>query len=373
MMKDPVLNRALRLAKRKKYGDAISLLEGEILRYRESFRFYYILSLCCLYTGDYGRAYTYFKSANDIKPKDSGVVLGIAALNLRRGESGRALDLYLKVLEIEPRSRIAKKALSVLRRYAGSDEFADWIESGRIKRLFPPLPKAKMTGAAVLGRVLVALALILGVVFCAAVKKGLVNIDAMRKEQREGFATSALESGDRKNIVALGGSYQSILTERQVLASYEKARGLFNEYDDNPARIEINRLLLSNAADGIKNKARVLLRYLDETPLGFDTLKTNLSYAQVQKEPLLCDGCYVVWRGMATNILVENESSSFDFLVGYENRTNLAGIVRVVCPFAAFVSSEQPLEVLARIRPQSDVGAASFSLTGAALHQLSPR
>ncbi|MDR2865061.1 MAG: tetratricopeptide repeat protein [Spirochaetaceae bacterium] len=368
-MKDPVLHHALSLAKRRKYGQAISLLESEIIRYRSSFRFYYILSLSCLYTGDYGRAYTYLKSAHDIKNKDNNVLLGIAAINMKRGESGRAVDFYLKVLESEPYNKIAQKALRVLRKYAGSEELADWIASGKIKKVYPPFPKEKNLALTLFISCLSAI-LALALVFFIAVKIKLINLPDIEKEQRPGFASSALQIDDKDHLVELGGSYQTILTQNDVLKYYENARKFFNDYDDNQARREINRIMHSNASEGIKNKAEVLLLYMNERPLDFDTLKTNFAYQEISRNPSIYEGCTVIWKGMATNITSGQNNISFDFLVGHETRTNLLGIVRVNCPFAAHINSEDPLEILGQII--LDPEENSFTLTGVTLHQQKP-
>jgi tetratricopeptide (TPR) repeat protein len=372
MIKDPVLSGALRLAKKKKYDAAITLLESEIVRYRNSFRFYYLLSLCCLFAGDYGRAYTYLRSAGEIKNKDVNVILGIAAINVKREESGRAVDLYLKALEIDAKNKTAKLALSVLRKYSGSDKLLDWIISGGIKKIFPPFPKEAISVIKIIKIIisgLVGIGIIF-ILFIAALKTNIISIPALEKEERTGFISSALDSGEKKDALTLDGSYETILTEKQVLAFYERARNYFNNYDDNNARIEINRIMRSNASAPIKNKTGILLHYIDENKIGFDTLKTNFSYADVSKTPPLYAGCYVIWSGVAANISAEASSTSFDFLIGYENRSNITGIVRVRCPFAATLSSEIPLELLGRIVPDSGaLGARGFTLEGITLHQ----
>jgi tetratricopeptide (TPR) repeat protein len=366
MKKDPVLSGALRLAKKRKYDAAITLLEGEIVRYRDSFRFYYLLSILCLYIGDYGRAYIYLRSASELKNRDVNVMLGIAAINVKRGENGRAVDLYLKVLELDDKNKIAKRALSVLRKYAGSDKLSDWIESGGIKKIYPLLPKEEADKTKIIISAILCIAVVF-ILFIIALKTNIFNIPAFEKEERAGFISSALEGGEKKDIVELGGAYETILTEKQVLAFYEAARKYFNNYDDNKARIEINRVMQSNASPSIKNNARILLRYIDENKISFDTLKTNFSYAEVSKEPHLYAGCYVIWKGMAANITADANTTSFDLLIGYENRSNITGIVRALCPFAANLSSESPLELLGRIVPDS--GGRTFNLEGVTLHQ----
>jgi tetratricopeptide (TPR) repeat protein len=366
-MKDPILTQALHDALKGKYDKAITRLECEIVRYRDSFRFYYLLSLSCLYSGDYGRAYTYFRSANEVKNKDTNVMLGIAAINVKRGESARAVDLYLKILDDSPNNKIASRALAALRKYVGNDSegegLSDWMASGQIKKIFPPFPKEDFS----IKSLILLCASVFVIAFGILIKTNVIQIDDIIKEKelREGFVLSELANAEKKDTLELGGAYQSILTESEVLNIYESARKLFNNYDDNRARVEINKIMLSNATVPIKNKAQILLHYIDENVVTFDNLKTNYDWAQVSKDPALYAGCYVKWTGMATNIQNDTNETTFDFLVGYEDKRKLDGQVRVSCPFAAKISSEAPLEILARVVSVT----GSFSLEGATIYQ----
>jgi tetratricopeptide (TPR) repeat protein len=364
-MKDNILHNALRFAKKGNYGDAITILEREILRYRDSFRFYYILALSCLRTGDFGRAYTYFKSAHDIKNRDVNVLLGIAALNMKRGENARAVDLYLKVLDIEPANKCAKNALSILRKYGGSEDLHDWLETKKIHKLYPPFPREKLRPSQIITVAFGVLAAAALGTFIAG-KLRIIDLVFFRQEERTGFAVSALSSSDKSKIVETGGAYHTILTEQDVLSAYENARTYFNEYKDNSARIEINRILLSNASEGIKNKAHVLLRYIDDVEVGFNTLTERFDYRDVEQESSLYNGCYVAWGGMAANVEQTDNETSFDLLIGYETRRELRGIVRVICPFAFNIDRERPLDVLGRVAAQDN---GTFNLNAVSIHQ----
>jgi hypothetical protein len=138
---------------------------------------------------------------------------------------------------------------------------------------------------------------------------------------------------------------------------------LFLDYRDEAARIRINRLLESNAAVSVKQKARLLSEYA-AVP-GFDTLKDRYGYSTVIAEPLLYRDVHVLWRGMATNLKEADRSTDFDLLVGYDTRSSLEGIVPVRFEFAVPVDVERPLEVLGRIALSGD----KIRLVGLAIHQ----
>jgi hypothetical protein len=369
MKLDPILTKAIRLLRRGKYGDTIQTLESEVVRYHDSFRYYYILGIACLYAKDFGGAFTYFKRARDIKIRDPLVLLGQAALFLRRGETDRAVDLYLEVQGQEPRNKTARRALAVIRKYGASEDIAAWIESGKLPRLYPPRPKLPLSPgrlALPLAGLIAALALTGGLL----IQFGLLPLPSAGRAAREGLAGTALDREERDAPVQIGGSYRYILTRPQVLTSYEEARSLFNEYRDEAAKVVLNRIIESNASEGIKNKARLLAAYA-ETP-GFDTLnaRDRFSYREVIAEPVLYRDCHVIWRGMATNLSAPETSTSFDFLVGYDTRSTLEGIVPVYFDFPVAVNLERPLEVLGRVVPVSTPGGGEgVRLEGLAIHQ----
>jgi hypothetical protein len=185
--------------------------------------------------------------------------------------------------------------------------------------------------------------------------------------RRGNISEIILKGEERSTPVQIGGSYRYVLTGKQVLDNYERARTLFIERRDEPAKVALNRLLESNAADTIKNKARLLISYMDVP--GFNTLKDRFTYGEVKKEPVLYRDCHVIWRGMATNLKQEQNITAFDFLVGYDTRKTLEGIVPVVFDFAIPVNIERPLEILGRIVPVSTEQGEDIRIEGVALNQ----
>jgi tetratricopeptide (TPR) repeat protein len=366
---DPVLTRAVRVLRRGKHGDVIAMLEPEVVRYYDSCNFYYILGSACLRAGDLGGALAYFKRAREIKMLEPPALLGMAVCYLHRGDTEKAVDLYLEVLDLEPRNRVAKKGLQVLRKHGGAGDIQGWIDSGKAGQLFPPLPKLRLSPA----RVLVPAALCLLVLALAGgvlARLGILPLGSAAASERAGLSGIVLEREDREMPVQIGGTYRYILARDQALDLYETGRRLFTAYRDEAARLSLNRLLESNASDQLKNKARLLISYM-EVP-GFDTLKDRFSYAEVRQDPVLYRDCHVIWQGMATNLIAGDTATTFDFLIGYDTRTRLEGIVQVQFDFSVSLNLERPLEVLGRVIPVSTtVGEEGIRLEGIALHQAS--
>ncbi|MDR2184273.1 MAG: tetratricopeptide repeat protein [Treponema sp.] len=364
MKLDPVLTRAARLARRRKYGEAIDSLLPEVVRYHDSFRYHYIMGVCCLHLGDFSGAFDYLKRARDIKMRDPSVLLGLAALFLRRGQTDRALDLYLEVQDLDRNNSMARRALNIIRKYGGED-LSDWVDSGKLPRLYPPLPRAAPSW----NRMVFPLAGILAAVIITGGIFARSRVSTANRSQRNGLELSVLEREERNSPVETGGSYRYILTGKQVLDTYAGGRKLFAEGRDEAAKVALNRILESNASEPVKNKARLLLSYT-ELP-GFDTLKDRYSYQEVKADPPLYRDCYVIWRGMAANVKQLDQGVLLDFLVGYDTRTTLLGTVPVRFEVSVAVDPERPLEILGRVIPVVSAGEESLRLEGIAVHQAS--
>jgi tetratricopeptide (TPR) repeat protein len=368
MKTDPVLHKAARLAQVGNYDGAIRLLEPEVNRYYGSFRYYYLLGVCCLYGGDFGGALTWFRLAREVKLRDPPVLLGLAALYMRRGETDKAVDLYLEVQELDPKNKTAKKALVVIRKYAGLDTFRDWLDSGKLRSLYPPVPSPGFTVGAILVPA-AALAAALLVLCVTLVRFRLLPNPFNPRGSRSVAAEFNLSREERNAPMRVDGSYRYILTQKEALDAYGRALSLFTARRDEAAKIGLNRILESNASDALKNKSRILLTFM-EVP-GFDTFRRedNLSYGDVILEPELYRDVHVIWRGMATNVTVEQNATTFDFLVGYDTRKVLEGIAPVVFDRAVTLNPERPLEVLGRIEPADSGRGAAVRLLGVAIHQ----
>ena len=134
-----VLNGAERLMKHRDFSSAITLLESRREIYENNFDYYLLLATACLYAGDAGTASVYYQRAREIKLTDTNLLLGQAALFLRRGDTERAIQYYLEILENEPDHKIAKSALEFIRAKGDYNTICRWIDDGRIERFYPPL------------------------------------------------------------------------------------------------------------------------------------------------------------------------------------------------------------------------------------------
>ena len=361
---DPLLSKAAYLAKRRDYEGALKLLKTEEDRYNGSFKYYYLYAVICLHAGIFVDAKSNFEFARRIKIKDTSTMLGLAALYLKRMNTVQAVDYYLDVQASDPKNKIAKRALSVIRKHSSSDELSDWLTPEKLVKLFPPIPAPLINARTALTAVLIFAAVIILTYGILVINKVLPS--PVKKQNTRPTSEFVLSGEERRSPVETGGSYSYILTRDQATDLYDKALSLFTSYRDEGAKIIINRILESNASESLKNKSRLLLSYT-ETP-GFDNFKQidNPSFTNVKAEPVIYRDVYVIWKGMATNVEITDDFLRFDFLVGYDTRTMLEGIVPVIFKNPVPVNPERPLELLGKIilTPSMDI-----TLEGVAIHQ----
>jgi tetratricopeptide (TPR) repeat protein len=355
-----VLQIAQGMLRRRKFSAAIRLLEGRNEIYEGNFEYYILLATACLYVGDAGTASTYYQRAREIKLTDTTLLLGQAALFLRRGDTDRAIQYYLEVLDNDPQNRLAKDALEFIRTKGDYSTICRWVDSGKIERFYPP---AGINPDKVWGVILSAAACALCVMF-------VLHVAQLRKPAGEGpradLSSFELSAGETKNAQEKdmsGGAYKYILSGKEITDSYEKAQRYFQSYRDNAAQIEINRLLNSNAVPSIKQKARLLMSYLSVPT--FDTITDNPAYENVAKDPGLYIDCYVVWSGRVSNAEMQGTSYRCDLLVGYETMEKVTGIVPLRFASNPGIANDKPVKVLGKITIED----GRFCIEGNAVYQ----
>ena len=343
-MTQDVLTVAWKLMKRRKFATAIKLLEAREEIYEGNFEYYILLGTACLYVGDIGSAVTYFGDARKIKISDVRLLLGQAAIFLRRGDTDRALQYYMEIKDIDPANKISANAVEFIRTRGDYDTICRWVDTGRIEQFYPPLGVNPEKVASI---VVPAACFVLGVVLVLALFPHKNYYKGERRDLSELTLTSEEKSNAQEKDLS-GQTYGFILNDKQISKAYLDAMDYFQSHRDNAAQVEINRILNSNASVSIKQKARVLMSYLEEPT--FDTLTDNPSYAAVEAEPSLYLDAWVSWGGKITNaVLNENGTYSCQLLVGYESGEVVEGIVNVRFASAPNILPDQPVKILGKI------------------------
>lgn len=358
MARKSPLQRAHKYLSAGKYPKVISLLEPLVLEYKESFDFFFVLGTACLYVEDIGGAEAYYKSARRIRSENPDILKAQGVLNLRLGNVTRALELYLHVLDLVPGDSVATEALEFIRRNSDPEKMEDKIRSGAVRKFYP---KRGLHPAVVPTCIAVLMLCVLGVFF-AMNYKTLLGLNGARAD----LSYLELTKEDMSQLVKpdlSSGEYRYILTKDEVVKCYDDAKRYFQLYHDNEARKCINKLLLSNAEEGIKQHAAELESFLTEPTM--DGVTDNYPVKQVMEDIYLYQNCWVAWSGRVSNVEEDEKFYKCAFLVGYENLDRIDENVMLVFEQPVSINPEKPLKVLAKLTVMED----KLVLRGKAIYQ----
>lgn len=330
---------------RRKFATAIQLLESKADIYEDNFEYYLMTGTACLYVGDIGAASSYFQKARRIKLTDTRLLLGQAAIYLRRGDTDRALQYYLEIKENDPENKIAAKAMEFIRVRGNYDTICRWVDTGKIEQFYPPVGINPDKVFAVFAGFVLACALcsvFLFVVRPRANKYNFLRADLAALELTSQEKSSAKE----KDLTAQ--SYKYILTNKEITKRYNDALQYFQTHRDNAAQMEVNAILNSDATLSIKQKAQVLAGYFDVPD--FDSIRDVPAFSDASKNPILYLDCWVDWGGKISNAVTYPDGTySCDLLVGDDGLLHYEGTVTVRFDSVPVINGEENAKILGRI------------------------
>jgi len=330
---------ARRLFRAKKYPEVIKILEPQILKYRESFAYYFLLGASCLYVKDFGGALSYLRRANQIKDDDISTLLGLAVIYFKKMDTEEAIKYWLRVLELDTQNKIARRGLDLVRgKEANEDVISSLLDSGKIVSLFP---KSQF-------RISLVLPLIFVGILCLGIAFYLIYpyIPSLFPAKRVEIDDITLFS-EVMPLIEYNKEEPYMLTEREVQEIFKQAKEYFYQYKDNKALVLLNKLIHSNASIVVKQKSRLLKGFAIKPD--FSDFHDSYSFYTVKKEPLLYEDVYVLWKGKITNLKVSEDKITFQFMVGYHDEKELQGIVPVELDFGANIKNGDALELLGQV------------------------
>ena len=355
-----ILQFAKKLMHRRKFGDAIRLLQSNYDGYKGTFEYYLILGISCLYVGDIGNARQNFDQARSIKVENVDLYLGQAAIFLNESKIDRALEYYVDVIGMDPKNKIAASAMDFIKNLNGDDTpLKECIETGKIVRFYPALG---INPAIIRNGILVGFAF--GALISCAIVLFASKTGNLAPKPPAPSAFSEFElTEEEKAYSGLGLPYvasgtsapasvkDGVRTGLDIQEAYKMALEYVSKERDNAARVELNSILLSEGVlPSIRAKAEGLFASL-QIPT-FDSLSDNFSVETVLADPSLYSNCYVIWDGRIANLSSSEDGSlRFDLLVGYENYESVKAWVPVL--FGKTTQREfdtkKPIRVLGRV------------------------
>lgn len=341
-----ILQKAKKLLKRRQFNKVITLLRPHVLNFNQSFQFFYILGVACLYAGLVDEAEDYFTKARRLSITDENLQLAQAAIFVYHYENPNAIDYCLSVLEKNPKNKHAKKMLNLIRDYGTAENISEWKLNGKIKKFYPPLginPKIYT----------IPLILLLTIALVFAGILALKNHNKI-SNSRADLSAYELTIDERLQATEDKGIFRYEFDEKEVVDLYQKIQKSFQKFDDNAAQIACNLILNSNASEVLKQKTKILSDYLWKPQPTFDTLDNNLTYEEVAKDPFRHSGCYVIWSGRIGNIEVFSDNVKASLLVGYDKLTNVAGFVPVIFENGIIPDVQRSVKILGRLNIQDN-------------------
>lgn len=346
--------------RRRRFATAIKRLEAKKEIYEENFEYYVTLGIACLYVGDIGASSSYFQLARRIKLTDTRLLLGQAAIFLRRGDTARALQYYLEIKENDPLNKTTDEAMEFIRVHGNYDTICRWVDTGKIEQFYPPLgsnpDKLAMLGVA-------GAAFVLGCVFTFIFFPRGQQYTGPRADLSK-LELSSEEKSDAKEKDLSTQSYAIVLSNKEINKKYNDALKYFQAHRDNAAQIEVNMILNSDASLAVKKKARLLMGYF-EIP-DFDTISDVPSLTDVAANPAMYLDCWVNWGGKISNaITYEDGSYACDLLVGDDALAKYEGSVKVHFDAVPAVDGGRAVKILGKIVLED----GAVSLRGRAVYQ----
>ena len=340
------LKKAYKYLRAGKNGKVVSLLEPKVPMFLENYQFYYILGVACLRNGDSGGADTYLKRAVQVDRNSVAPRLFLASLALRKKDTTEAVRIWLGILDIEPSCAQAKRGLEKIRKISDSEGMDTFLRKARFSSLLPKIQPALPLWLPLL--ILVIVLIITGYLYRGRFTDLLESSPVT--SSREGLAHMFSDLSKETLVEQEPQGFIFNMSEDQILTSLKTAQSFFDDYQDNLARVEINRILYSNASENIKQRARILASYLKEPD--FTDFSNIFEYSEVKANPYLYDGCFIRWKGRMSNLEMADPGMNFDFLVGYETAQLLEGIVAVYTNFQVRLDSALPMEILGKVEVQ---------------------
>lgn len=366
-----LLGEANSLFIQKKYSRVISLLEPRITLYRGSFKFFYLLGMSSIYQHSWDLAYSYIKSAYYINNTHIPTSTSYALLLIRNGQRLEGIQILLDILQNEKNRHkkgyaLAKRSLEMIKNCGNKTDICVVLDQARAGKYFPAPPVNYYPIIGVSVTAVVAITTLLLTLNLSAFKFVSTNTKSGSgyKKQKESVAKNEHQeivpiqkqgSREELNKILINANetyfdystqFEIILSESEIDLTFKAAKEYLKSYQDNYAQKEINQLLLSNASFSIKQKALVMGRMV-LPPKDMRNFNLSFSFQEIHQFPQLYQNCYIKWQGRISDLVVTTKEISFNFLVGYQDKKMVEGIVPCRMEFEAILNEDYAYEILA--------------------------
>ncbi|WNY63792.1 tetratricopeptide repeat protein [Borreliella americana] len=353
MEPNKIINKSIYYYNSKKYSQAIKLLEKEIFFYKNYYLYHYVLGMSYLRIGNLGNAQTYLKKAYTLNPGESNIKQAIAILLVSQGKEEKAIQIWLKMIEENQEVDRSELSLEIIRKNPIKDS-AFFKNSNLYEKLFPTIKaipdknSTKLIIIIIIGGIVFISMLAIYFVFYEQKTKTSANLKTEINKNLNNIAAyiDDIKINNKEKIKNEEGQFILILTSDEIKNSFEKIKIYLKKGKDNFARVEINKILNSNASESIKLKAKNLASFISRPD--FISFNEHLNLKDIKKDPSIYSNVYVKWEGVVNNIEKKDNIIQFDFYVGY-NKNVLSGIIPTKTTFDIDIDFKDNVEILGQI------------------------
>ncbi|QFP42164.1 hypothetical protein F9Y90_03565 [Borrelia miyamotoi] len=355
MEPNKLINKSIRYYNSQRYSDVIKLLEKEIFFYKNHYFYHYILGISYLRIGNLGNAQTYLKKAYTLNPTEPDVKQSIAILLVAQGKEDKAIQIWLKMIEENQAIKRSELSLETIRK----NPIQGTLFLNKNKLYAKLFPEIKVKTRYKLSKLIKSFTisslafLIIAIIFLFKYYKETIKITLNGSTSKENKFINNIAAyiddikiNDKEKIKNHEGQFVFILTETEIKNSFQKIKTYLKKGKDNFARIEINKILNSNASESIKLKAKNLASFISRPD--FITFNDYLSLKEIQNNPSIYANVYIKWSGIINNIEKKDNITYFDFYVGY-NKNTLEGIITTKTTFDIDIDFKDSAEILGQI------------------------
>ena len=344
VLKKKGLNKKLGLKhyRKKQYVKAVSFLEKALTEKKNDPEVYLFLGNASLLTDDLDGARRYFRAGLLVRENDIELMRGLSYVYLYDDRIEEAISLWGEILDKNPREKVIKKALAELRGHDDTQSFVETIDLRSF--LSAGIPLYSKLKPYILSLSISIGILIIVIVFYATP----LYQKALQRFYPEIVELNAIELPLEEPIIdAEPREALYSFSEEEIKSSFVQIKKYIYRERINTAIVALNRVMLSNASLGVKERFRILYTFIDPPdPISIDY---NPHFFEIMKEPAVFEGVYVRWTGKIAGLKKDGEDISFDLLVNYENEDTIEGIALVEITGTYYLENRQNVEVFGKI------------------------
>lgn len=312
LSKEEILKLAVRFFLKKEYKKALDLLEPIIFSSQDldifAYKLYVIL---LLYINEIEVAQKYVEKILANNPDDVEALNALAYIYLKQRKVVPAVNALLDAEYAEPQNQMIKNNLDILKQ-KNTELLLSTIKPYQF--LFLRIPE-KYRKESILEKLNKKTSLVLAIIFVLIIGGIMVLLIPKQNPQElvvEDIKRKKIERitiGDIKEVIERSKALQTYreLSEKEIKDKFEELKKLLKESlgKSNKARYIANYLLNSNAHPLIKENVKILKDYLVEPEV--TSLDYNPSLKDIESNPELYMGVYVLWKGKVLGYKKERE------------------------------------------------------------------